>query len=119
MRANIAILKKRLLSETKIYTKVLKQRIWPLQRYKTPKELILNMQESLTILQWIPVAGTLKDLNFVNFKKNGMFKPYQIVWDSSVILPALQDGDKVSVDTNAADGVILRTVTEIFWQQPV
>lgn len=49
------------------------------------------------------VAGTLKDLNFVNFKKNGMFKPYQIVWDSSVILPALQDGDKVSVDTNAAD----------------
>ena len=59
------------------------------------------------------VAGTLKDLNFVNFKKNGMFKPYQIVWDSSVILPALQDGDKVSVDTNAADR------GNIFGQQPV
>ncbi|WP_417089102.1 peptidoglycan D,D-transpeptidase FtsI family protein, partial [Eubacterium maltosivorans] len=31
------------------------------------------------------------------------FKPYQIVWDSSVILPALQDGDKVNVSTDAAD----------------
>ncbi|MDO5431415.1 penicillin-binding transpeptidase domain-containing protein [Eubacterium sp.] len=49
------------------------------------------------------VAGTLKELNFVNFKKDGMFKPYQIVWDSSVILPALQDGDKVNVSTDAAD----------------
>ncbi|QCT73593.1 penicillin-binding transpeptidase domain-containing protein [Eubacterium maltosivorans] len=49
------------------------------------------------------VAGTLKELNFVNLKKDGMFKPYQIVWDSSVILPALQDGDKVNVSTDAAD----------------
>lgn len=49
------------------------------------------------------VAGTLKELNFVNLKKDGMFNPYQIVWDSSVILPALQDGDKVNVSTDAAD----------------
>lgn len=49
------------------------------------------------------VAGTLKELNFVNLKKDGMFKPYQIVWDSLVILPALQDGDKVNVSTDAAD----------------
>ncbi len=49
------------------------------------------------------VAGTLKELNFVNLKKDDMFKPYQIVWDSSVILPALQDGDKVNVSTDAAD----------------
>ena len=103
MRANIAILKKRLLSETKIYTKVLKQRIWPLQRYKTTEKIDSEYTRVTYDSSMDTVAGTLKDLNFVNFKKNGMFKPYQIVWDSSVILPALQDGDKVSVDTNAAD----------------
>ncbi len=49
------------------------------------------------------VAGELRDLNSVSFKKTGVFKPYQVVWDSSVILPALKDGDKVSVSSEAAD----------------
>ncbi|RHO56663.1 penicillin-binding transpeptidase domain-containing protein [Eubacterium sp. AM05-23] len=48
------------------------------------------------------LAGPITEWGVVRFQKNGIFKPYQIVWEPSVILPELQKDGTVTVTEEPA-----------------
>lgn len=48
------------------------------------------------------LAGPITEWGVVGFQKNGIFKPYQIVWEPSVILPELQKDGTISVTEEPA-----------------
>lgn len=49
------------------------------------------------------LAGPITEWGVVRFQKNGIFKPYQIVWEPSVILPELQKDGTISVTEEPAE----------------
>lgn len=48
------------------------------------------------------LAGPITEWGVVRFQKNGIFKPYQIVWEPSVILPELRKDGTVTVTEEPA-----------------